>query len=397
MNKLILVAGLALAAVSGHAQTLSPDTATRRLLVVSGGGARGAWGAGVLSSLIQRKGGYQAVFGTSTGSLMAPLVLLQDMDLLDSAYTHVTQDSIFSKNPFTVKYDASTGTVTTGLNFRAVLRFIFGKRTFGETGRLLTLIHHFLTRPRYDSLLQLARDKNMVMAVAVTNTRTGGLEIKYDSAFTPTDSGYENYCRWIWASANEPLYMSYVPMGNSSYVDGGVREVIPIQQGLLYAIHHDIDAIDIVINNAKDPIDTNWQVNSGGILPGLERLLGIYDLGTVRYNESYAMLLARYFNAMASIRADSTAAALLASGGQAAATTGTTASPAGKRLLRMNIYCMPPDVATKYQNELGFIRPAMLALLLAGKAYGADPTQGCFKIDVDKEMIRAHSDVLTNP
>jgi hypothetical protein len=32
---------------------------------------------------------------------------------------------------------------------------------------------------------------------------------------------------------------------------------------------------------------------------------GIYDLGTVRYNESYAMLLARYFNAMGSIRAHS--------------------------------------------------------------------------------------------
>ena len=50
---------------------------------------------------------------------------------------------------------------------------------------------------------------------------------------------------------NASLYMSYVPMENASFVDGGVREVIPIQEGLLYAVNHDIDEIDVVINNAK--------------------------------------------------------------------------------------------------------------------------------------------------
>jgi len=389
------------------------DTGSRRLLVVSGGGARGAWGAGVVSSLIPRNGGYSAVFGTSTGSLMAPLILLNDMDVLDSAYTHVTQDSIFSNNPFNVNYDAATGTVTTSLKtFKAILRFIFGKRTFGETKSLFQLIQHFLTRPRYDSLLQLYRDKQAVLAVAVTNTRTGLLRVIYDSAFTATDTGYNNFCRWIWASANEPLYMSYVPMGNASYVDGGVREVIPIQEGLIYAIHHDIDAIDVVINNSKVPINQNWKVDSAGILSGLERLLGIYDLGTVRYNESYAMLLARYFNEVGSLPHPPDAGPMmrhLDSVGRLNPDTvlrlselrrylpaaGTTAVPA-KHVLHMNFYCMPQDVATKYQNELGFVQPAMLALLLAGKAYGANPGQGCFSVDIDKDAMRQNEGILSS-
>jgi NTE family protein len=382
MKKSIWLAGLCLAAICSFGQSAPTDTGTKRLLVISGGGARGAWGAGALSELIQKNGGYTAVFGTSTGSLMAPMILLKDMDLLDSAYTHVTQDSIFSKNPFNVKYDAGTGTVTTSLNFRAVLRFIFGKRTFGETGRLLTLIHHFLTRPRYDSLISLYRSSGMVLAVAVTNTRTGLLKMVYDSAFTATDTGYEQMCRWIWASANEPLYMSYVPMGDTSYVDGGVREVIPIQEGLIYAIHHDIDAIDVVINNAKVPIDQNWNVAGGGILYGLERLLEIYDLGTVHYNETYAILLARYFDLAVSLPHPDA--------------EGNSTTVRSKHMLHMNFYCMPQDVATKYQNELGFIQPAMMALLLAGKTYGANPGQGCFSIDIDKEVIKQHLELFNN-
>src|SRR5580700_8864665 len=104
MGKLYLFTLLLLMAAPGWGRTPAADT-SKRLLVVSGGGARGAWGVGVLSELIKRQGGYQAVFGTSTGSLMAPLILLKDMDTLAAAYTQVTQSSIFNKSPFSVKYD----------------------------------------------------------------------------------------------------------------------------------------------------------------------------------------------------------------------------------------------------------------------------------------------------
>ena len=98
MAKYILLIVLWLTAAQGWSRTPAADT-SKRLLVVSGGGARGAWGVGVLSELIKRQGGYKAVFGTSTGSLMAPMILLQDMDILDTAYTHVTQDSILIRAP----------------------------------------------------------------------------------------------------------------------------------------------------------------------------------------------------------------------------------------------------------------------------------------------------------
>lgn len=411
----ILVA-LSLLVAQAMGRTPQTDT-TKRLLVVSGGGARGAWGVGVLSELIKRQGAYKAVFGTSTGSLMAPLILLQDMDTLAAAYTSVTQSSIFDKSPFSVKYDAATGTVKTGFNLRAVLRFIFGKKTFGESNNLLKLIHVFLTRTRYDSLISLARDSQMVMAVAVTNMRTGLLQMIYDSSFDHTDSGYENLCRWIWASANEPLYMSYVPIGNASYVDGGLREVIPIQEGLLYAIDHDIDDIDVVINNSRVPINQNWNVDSAGVLSGLERVINIYDLGTVHYNETYAMLLAHYFEKVGTLpRPDATPmirhldsisrrnpdTALKISELRKFLPEGTGAPGAGtsavgqRRMIHMRLYCMPDTLGAKYADELGFIQPAMLALLKAGITYGAQPTP-CFETYIDRETIKNNRNMVKNP
>jgi predicted patatin/cPLA2 family phospholipase len=388
--------GLAMT-VAGDCQTPAGDTA-KRLLVISGGGARGAWGVGVLSELTKRNGRYKAVFGTSTGSLMAPMILLQDMDILDSAYTNVTQESIFNKSPFNVDYNATTGTVTTSMNFRAIWRFIIGKKTFGETKNLLNLIHQFLTRPRYDSLIRFYRDSQMVMAVAVTDTKTGLLKMVYDSTFTDTDTAYENLCRWIWASANEPLYMSYVKMGDSYYVDGGVREVIPIQEALLYAIKHDIDYVDVVINNSKVPINQDWNVNAGGILNGLERLLGIYDLGTVHYNETYAMLLARYFNKVAELPPPDPLIGYVDSISKINpdATIKLSelrkllpiASGQNRRMVHMKFYCMPDSLAQKYADELGVVKPAMLVLLQQGKLYGADPAQNCFEINIDRETMR---------
>jgi len=401
----LLIASLSVTSL--YAQPASEDT-TRRLLVVSGGGARGAWGVGVVEELIKDSGSYQAVFGTSTGSLMAPLILLKDTAQLAEIYTHVTQSDIFSKNPFSVKVNPTTGAVTTSLNFWAVLRFIFGSKTFGKTENLRRLIRNTLTQARYDSLLQLYHQQGMVVAVAVTNTRTGDLQLRYDSEFTTAD--HDKFCDWIWASANEPLFMSYVPMGDTSYVDGGLREVVPIQNGLIYAIDHDISNIDIVVNNARVPINQNWNVDSGGIMNGLERVLDIYDYGTVHYNETYARLLAAYFNAVGALPNQDARPMIrhLDSLNNMNADTavqirdlrrylsGQTQPPdtANRRQVHLNFYFMPQDIAQKYPNELGFLPGPMQTLYQAGLQYGSAP-RNRVRLDFDKQTVQQNRNILT--
>jgi NTE family protein len=393
MKHLLCITAVCLLSLTAAAQSAPQSTAvtpsaaaaqstSKRLLVISGGGARGAWGVGVIAELIRLHGGYKAVFGTSTGSLMAPLILLKDIDTLEQAYSNVTQNSIFSKNPFNVTYDANTGTVTTSLKkFNAIWRFIWGYRTFGETKNLLKLIQQFLTPTRYDSLLQGFHDTQLALAVAVTNTRTGKLEMIYDTSFKKGQ--YNELCRWIWASANEPLYMSYVKMGDAYYVDGGVREVIPIQEGLNYAIDHDIDSVDVVINNARVPINQNWNADSSGILSGLERLLDIYGLGIVQYNESYARLLANYFDQVGSLPNRS-------------ANPTPIPPDSAKQYIHLKMYWMPDSLAQKYQDALGFVKAPMQYLIAQGHLYGADTSEHYFKLDVQKAAIRKNAGLLTD-
>ena len=129
---------------------------------------------------------------------------------------------------------------------------------------------------------------------------------------------------------------------------------------------------------------------------GLERVLGIYNLGTVHNNETYAMLLVRYINQVAILQhPDATpmiqhldslsllnpdTALKISDLRKLLPVTGVTGNMAAepKRLIHMKFYCIPDSLAAKYADELGFVQPAMLALLQAGKIYGADPGQGCF-------------------
>lgn len=76
-------------------------TPKNRILVVGGGGARGAWGAGMVKGLInQNKESYKLIVGTSTGALMSPLIALNKFDTLKYAYTNIKTRDIFKLNPF---------------------------------------------------------------------------------------------------------------------------------------------------------------------------------------------------------------------------------------------------------------------------------------------------------
>ena len=311
-----------------------------KILVVSGGGARGAWGVGVAESLYNTEGGYRAVFGTSTGSLMAPLILLQRFDSLKSYYTNVTQKSIFSHNPFRLK--KINGTVTTQLKFfNAVWRLIRGKSTLGETENLRAMIRRGFTPGDFRTLKSYYSSDSLSLSVAVTNMNTGRIEIK--SSDTETD--YDRMTNWIWASANEPVFMSYVTMDGCDYVDGGLREVVPLRAAVDYAITHAVDTVDVIVNDSWESQDTAWTVtkNKGYFAGGLIRVLHVYNANT-QYNDLKTGQLLTQLHGVV-ISRDSTY---------------------GKKDLTIIIYSMPYLLAATCKDELGFERTKMIELLNSG-------------------------------
>lgn len=71
-----------------------------RALVISGGGAKGAYAGGVAEYLIRDRGiQYDMFSGSSTGALLAPLLAAGEIDHARNIYTNVTQNDIFSAHP----------------------------------------------------------------------------------------------------------------------------------------------------------------------------------------------------------------------------------------------------------------------------------------------------------
>jgi NTE family protein len=347
---------------------LAQKSSRTRILVSSGGGARGAWGVGVAEALMQKYNcRYKVVFGTSTGSLMAPYILLNKMSALETAYTSVTDDSIFSIKPFNVSL--TNNVVTTSLKpLRAVWRLLFKKyKTIGETKNLHKLIARWFTRADFDTL----RKQNLYLAVAVTNMKTGDIEIINSNE--PKKALYKDgkidewkdMCNWIWASANEPLFMSYYnyisydKKDTAYYVDGGVRDVVPIMQGINYAKKYarennfDTVDVDVIINNGRVVIKRNW-TTEGRWINGLLRILDVYDAGTVNKDIIMGSLYAKYHDLYS----------------QSQSTLSDDKKDKEKEsIIILHLYFMNQQLAETYSDELGFFQSKMKELLDNGKHY----------------------------
>jgi predicted patatin/cPLA2 family phospholipase len=207
-----------------------------KALVISGGGSKGAFGGGVAQYLIEEQGrDYDLLIGTSTGSLLVPFLAVKKLDKLKEAYTTVTQDDIFTINPFKIKKD-EMGSTKIGINYLNVLWNVTfrGKNSFGDASNLRKLIDKFMTERDYN----IIRESNKEVLVCTTNLTLAQAEFKSTNEY-----GWKDYGDWMLASSTVPPFMEYVTKGGYDYADGGILEHAPIQE----AINRGATDIDIII------------------------------------------------------------------------------------------------------------------------------------------------------
>ena len=186
-----------------------------RALVISGGGSKGAFAGGVAQFLIKEcKKQYDIFIGTSAGSLLIPLLSLGETEKMHTIFTTVNQGDIFNINPFIVS--KRNGVFKTGINHFGILSmFLKQKKTFGESLSLRELIRKFL---REEDFLKI---KNAPSDVVVTVANLTTMQVEYKSAKNCT---YDDFCDWVWASANVVPFMSLLQKDNFEYGDGGFRK-----------------------------------------------------------------------------------------------------------------------------------------------------------------------------
>jgi len=206
-----------------------------RALVISGGGAKGAYAGGVAEYLIKEaKRDYEIFVACSTGSLLIPHLSIGKIDEIKKVFTNVQQDDIFNISPFRIKKLAN-GEYKTKINHLNSLRmFMRRKKTFGEHKALRQLIEDVFSYSDY--LAVKARNKKVV--VTVSNFSTNRVVYKHLA-----DCTYDDFIDWMWASTSFVPFMSLVEKNGYQYADGGFGNYVPIEE----AINLGATEIDVII------------------------------------------------------------------------------------------------------------------------------------------------------
>ena len=212
----------------------------KRALVMSGGGARGAFEAAAAKYLIDQGADFDVIAGVSVGALNAALLAQ-------------------GKGPEGLKWQAQA-LVDLWLN-------ITGESDFFRGG-LLRKIRALMDRTgMYDLEPTRRKIAERVNPDALRQSgrqfRIGAVDIE-SGHYVVAGQGTENIHAWILASASMPVAFPAVHIGGRQYVDGGIRNQTPLRE----AFHALIDAGG---GNPEDPDELYVVMASPLTLPPLER------------------------------------------------------------------------------------------------------------------------------
>lgn len=194
-----------------------------RAIVISGGGSKGAFAGGVAQYLTEDLGrDYDLFIGTSTGSLLLSHMALHKAEKVKKAFTSVNQSSIFSSRPFLIKKKHGQETISIN-HFNVILNFLKGRKTFGDSLNLKTLLQKTFTKEEFKQL----KESNKEVVVTVSNLSLN--EVEYKSI---KDYDYDAFIDWIWISCNYTPFMSLVTKNGCEYADGGLGSMVPIEEAI---------------------------------------------------------------------------------------------------------------------------------------------------------------------
>lgn len=210
-----------------------------RALVISGGGSKGAFAGGVAEFLIKGCGKkYDLLIGCSAGSLLVPLLSIRETEKVKRVFTSITQKDIFNVNPFVIS--RKNGVPKVAINhFNTALMFLRGKKTFGESHSLRNLIAASISKNDFERIKHASAE----VIVCASNISCNNVEY-----FSSRNTEYEDFCDWMWASANVVPFMSLLNKNGFEYADGGMGTRTPISE----AIRRGATDIDAIILNPKE-------------------------------------------------------------------------------------------------------------------------------------------------
>lgn len=193
-------------------------------LVLSGGGARGAYSLGVIDYILNehfRCNPFKFISGTSVGSLLGVKVSDGDFETLKTIWFSIhSPKDIMSRR------------------FFGVFGFLMGADSYSSLDPLFNKIKQTVN-------LEAIRSSGRVYQFSVINTRTRKLRYISSDDKNLTEEFLQKY---ILASCSIPGIFPPVKVDGNYYLDGGIRDVTPIKP----AIEFGCDLIIVVRNSPSE-------------------------------------------------------------------------------------------------------------------------------------------------
>lgn len=185
------------------------------VLVLSGGGANGAWGAGFLSGWAAsgNRPKFDLVTGVSTGGLLATGAFLGNDDMLKQAFTKTTDSDVKGSRFFL---------------------FIPFSDSVYTSGPLKKLIDNCITNALIDQVAEEGA-KQRRLYVASSDLDTGKLHI-WNLTEIAKQKQYDFYRKVLLASASAPMIFPPVDIEGVLNGDGGVKANLFFRNKLLPSI-----------------------------------------------------------------------------------------------------------------------------------------------------------------
>jgi len=240
-----------------------------KVLITSGGGAKGAFSVGALQFLKEEKQltHFDLISGTSTGALIASLAAIGDVDTLIDVYSNTTNRDVVK--PVNLIESLTNGN-----------KFIF------NTDPLLEQVNNQIDQQTFAAIMQ--SDTNLCLNTI--SLQTGKLNIfstkpinaspRYTRHLITTR---EMMTRAMVASSNQAVFTEPVRIGNEDFVDGGNREVIPTRV-VVNNIPDDEDHEIYILSNNPDEIITLPDTELSDLLQILLRAISMF-IQEVREND----------------------------------------------------------------------------------------------------------------
>ncbi|MBN2506254.1 MAG: patatin-like phospholipase family protein [Verrucomicrobia bacterium] len=183
------------------------------VLILSGGGSHGAWGAGVLRGWRENPGNprpaaFRVVTGVSTGALLATFAFLGepgDDEVLERAYTTLKTSDIYRR--------------------KFLVAALFSDSLYRSSPLRRQICKH-ITPEVLERVARIARHEHRQLLAGTVNLDSGRLVV-WDLtaiAMDEANSGrLDLYRDVVLASASIPIMVPPVPIAGQLYADGGAR------------------------------------------------------------------------------------------------------------------------------------------------------------------------------